>query len=121
MRDYRRLKAFQTADQLVLDIYRVTRRFPREELFGLTAQMRRAAVSVASNIVEGSARTSESDYVRFLQIAYGSAHELAYQTSLAFRLEYLPGEQYAELSRAGEESCKLLNGLIRSLQRKTRP
>ena len=89
MRDPKKLQAFQLADQLALVVYNATRAFPKEEQFGLAAQMRWAAVSVPSNIVEACARDSQSDYLRFLGMAYGSASELLYQVSLAFRLKYL--------------------------------
>ncbi len=76
MRDHTKLRAFQLADQVALAIYKQTRSFRREELFGLTSRLRRAAVSVASNIVEGAARSSEAEYLRFLDTAYGSAREV---------------------------------------------
>ena len=88
MRDHSKLKAFELADKMALLIYEKTRSFPKEEMFGLTSQMRRAAVSVPSNIVEGCARESQAEYVRFLEIAYGSLRELHYQFSLADRLGY---------------------------------
>ncbi len=86
MRDHTKLRAFEIADAVVMDVYRVTRGFPKEELFGLTSQIRRAAMSIASNIVEGCARSS--DYLRFLDMSYGSAKEVEYQQSVADRLGY---------------------------------
>ena len=118
MRDPAKLRAFELADELALEIYRVTRKFPKEEQFGLTAQMRRAAVSAASNIVEGCARHTRADYVRFLDIAYGSASGLQYQVSLSHRLNYLDDKDYQSLKNASEETTKVLNGLIRSLRQK---
>lgn len=88
MRDHKKLRAFELADELALFIYRKTRSFPKEEAYGLTAQMRRAAVSVPSNIVEGCARQSQTEYVRFLEIAFASLRELHYQFDLAQRLGY---------------------------------
>ena len=88
MRDHTKLKAFNIADELAVNIYDVTRKFPKSEMYGLTSQMRRAAVSVPSNIVEGCARESQTEYLRFLEIAFGSLRELAYQYSLAKRLGY---------------------------------
>jgi four helix bundle protein len=77
MRDHRRLRAFDLADQVALETYRLTKSFPKEEVYGLIAQMRRAAVSISSNIVEGCARESRAEYLRFLEISFGSARELA--------------------------------------------
>jgi four helix bundle protein len=116
MRDHRKLRAFELADQLAMQVYVRTKTFPREELFGLTSQMRRAAVSVASNIVEGCARNSQADYVRFLDLAFGSARELDYQISLAQRLEYLTVEEADALSSLAEECLNVLSGLVRSLR-----
>ena len=83
MRDHTKLRAFELADELVVLIYQVTKGFPKEEVYGLTSQMRRAAVSIPSNIVEGCARESQSEYLRFLEIAFGSLRELNYQYGLA--------------------------------------
>ena len=116
MRDHTKLRAFQLADQVALAIYKQTRSFPRQEVFGLTSQLRRAAASIASNIVEGSARSSEAEYLHFLDTAYGSAREAAYQVSLAVRLGFLPEPAHRELSALTVETSKVLNGLIRSLR-----
>ena len=89
MRDHKNLRAFELADRLAVLVYQATRGFPREELFGLTSQMRRAAVSTASNIVEGCTRETQKDFLHFLTMAYGSLKELEYQMSLALRLGYL--------------------------------
>ena len=83
MRDHRKLRAFELADDLVLAIYSATKTFPQDEMFGLTSQLRRASVSIASNIVEGSARNSEADFLRFLDMAFGSIREVEYQLTIA--------------------------------------
>ena len=116
MRDHTKLKAFELADGLALAVYQQTRRFPKDELFGLTAQLRRAAVSVPSNIVEGCARHSEADYLHFLDIAYASSREVEYQLSLAARLGYLEPEPHRELAALCIETSKVLAGLIRALR-----
>lgn len=120
MRDYTRLRAYELADNLALDVYKATASFPKHELFGLAHQMRKAAVSCASNIVEGSARHSEVDFLRFLDIAYGSACEIQYQLSLAERLGYLPANDAQALNELSAETARVLNGLIRSMRRKTK-
>ena len=116
MRDHTKLKAFQLADQLVLEVYKATKDFPKEEKFGLTAQMRSSALSIPSNIVEGCARNTERDYLRFLDIAHGSARELEYQISLAERLEYFDTDLGNALEKKSIEVSKVLNGLIKSLR-----
>jgi four helix bundle protein len=114
MRDHTKLRAFELADQVATAIYRCTANFPREEQFGLTSQMRRAAISVPSNIVEGCARDSNSDYIRFLDIAFGSLRELEYQASLAHRLGYL--SDYESLAALITETSKVLAALVRALR-----
>jgi len=116
MRDHRKLRAFELADGLALSVYAGTKNFPKEEQFGLTSQLRRSAVSVASNIVEGCARNSHPDYVRFLDVAFGSAQEVVYQLSIAARLGYLPSDIAADLARQADELVRVLAGLIRSLR-----
>ena len=116
MRDHRKLRAFQLADSLVLDIYRVTKHFPKEEQFGLTSQMRRCATSIPANIVEGAARKSERDFIRFLEIAFGSARELGYFIDLSLRLGFLDQDTFESLRKNHDEAIKTLGGLIRSLR-----
>ncbi len=120
MNDHRKLRAFVLADKLVLSIYAATARFPREEQFGLTSQLRRGAVSIASNIVEGCGRSSLLDYARFVDLALGSAREVAYQLSVAQRLGYLPPEAATDLADQSEETAKVVAGLLRSLRRSSR-
>ena len=116
MRDHTKLRAFELADEVAVLVYRVTAGFPREELYGLTSQMRRAAVSVPSNIVEGCARDSQADYLRFLYIAFGSLRELHYQLSLSKRLGFLRNQDSSLLEAKIVEAEKVLNGLIRALR-----
>ncbi|MEN6331656.1 MAG: four helix bundle protein [Smithella sp.] len=116
MRDHKKLRAFEMADEIAFLIYQVTTKLPKEELFGLTSQMRRAAVSVPSNIVEGCARDSQVDYVRFLHIAFGSLRELHYQLNLSQRLGFLRSQDSELLESKIIELEKVLNALIRSLR-----
>lgn len=116
MRDHTQLRAFELADEVVMLVYRTTSGFPKEEMFGLTSQIRRAAVSVPSNIVEGCARDSEAEYLRFLTIAFGSLRELHYQLRLSKRLGFLGDEDFSSLEPKVVETEKVLNGLIRALR-----
>jgi four helix bundle protein len=115
-RDHRRLKVFQLADELAVGVYSATRRYPKEELFGLTSQMRRSAVSVAANIVEGCSRPSEADFLRFLVIAKGSLQEVGYYLHLSHRLGFLAEQDYDGLFRRYDECARRLQALINRLE-----
>ncbi len=97
-------------------IYRVSKSFPPDERFGLTSQVRRAAVSVPSNIAEGAARTGTGEFLQSLSVASGSLAEVETQLMIASRLEMLPAEELADLLRRSEEISKMLGGLKRSLE-----
>ncbi len=115
MRDYKKIRAFHYADQFVLAVYQSTRSFPKEELFGLTSQIRRSAVSIAANIAEGASRQHQKDHLHFLYIARGSAAEAEYLLSLASRFSYLEAKKYKELELLVQETSKILYGLISSV------
>jgi four helix bundle protein len=115
-RDYRKLLVFQLADSLVVRLYRATATFPAEERFGLRSQVRRAAVSAATNIVEGTARRSLSEYLSFLNIATGSAAEARYLIDLADRLGFITPEAAADLGPGYERLVAHLLALVRSLE-----
>ncbi|MHB8137032.1 MAG: four helix bundle protein [Smithellaceae bacterium] len=119
MRDHTKLRAFELADEVAILIYHVTKEFPREEVYGLISQMRRAAVSVPSNIVEGCARESQSEYLRFLEIAFGSLRELHYQHGLARKLGFIKKDNDENCESKIQETQKVIGALIRS-RRKTK-
>ncbi|HQZ27212.1 MAG: four helix bundle protein [Verrucomicrobiales bacterium] len=116
MRDHTKLTAFLKSDELVLLIYRATHNFPPEENYGLKSQIRRAAVSVPSNIVEGCSRDGEKEFVRFLDIAFGALRELSYQLNLSMRLGYLTHASYEEIEPLVIETEKILGALIRKIR-----
>jgi four helix bundle protein len=106
------LKVWGKSRQLTLDVYRVIRRFPKEELYGLTSQLRRAVTSIAANIAEGCGRGGEVEFGRFLQIASGSASEVEYHLLLASDLELLPRVEYEKLNHQISEIKRMLVSLI---------
>jgi four helix bundle protein len=112
MQDFRNLKVWQKGHALTLAVYRATARFPKEELFGLTSQMRRSAASIPTNLAEGCGRGTDADFGRFLQISMGSACELDYQLLLARDLGYLPEDVHADLFRDVTEIKRMLSALI---------
>lgn len=120
-RDHRKLEAFSVADRLVIDVYRETSDLPASERFGLQLQIRRSAVSVAANIVEGSARTSAIEYCRYLEIALASAREASYLFELAGRLGYSQDPNAAKQIAARYAAVQgMLHGIIRALSRNRR-
>ena len=119
MRDFRKLVIWQKAHALVLEIYKATGGFPGEERYGLTNQIRRASVSIPSNIAEGSGHGSELEFARYLQLAAASASEVQYQIILARDLGYLAGESYAELAADVEEVKKMLSALLKRVRAST--
>jgi four helix bundle protein len=112
---FEKLEVWQNAVQLADHVYAVTRRFPNDERFGITSQMRRSAVSVSSNIAEGSGRNSDADFARFLEIAYGSLMEVISQAHIARRQGLLPSEEFDELYRESERVARMLSGLRSSI------
>lgn len=114
---FEKLDVWQKAIDFADSVYRATRAFPDDERFGLTSQMRRAAVSVSSNIAEGSSRFSHDDFARFIEIATGSLFEVINQSVIAQRQGFLSDHDYSALYAAAEEQGRMLSGLRRSLLR----
>lgn len=115
MRNLDKLEVFRYADRLAIEVYRTTASLPVAEKYGLVTQMRRAAVSVVSNIAEGSARNSDTDFARFLEIALGSARELSYQLHFTDRLNLAQAE-LAMASALCEECTRMLAALLKTLR-----
>jgi four helix bundle protein len=113
---YRDLKAWQKSMELVAEIYLHTRKFPKDEQFGLAMQLRRAAVSVPSNIAEGKGRSSDKEFNLFLHHARGSLFEVETQLAIAHRLGHLGEPDASQLMRQAGELARMLNGLIHSLK-----
>jgi four helix bundle protein len=116
MRDFRELKVWQKAHQLALSVYKATRPFPKEEVYGLTGQMRRACTSIPANIAEGSGRGTDPEMVRFLRIAMGSAAELEYFVLLARDLAYLDGMIHEQLTNEVTQIKRMLTSFIQKLK-----
>ncbi len=115
MRNYKNIKAWQLADKLAIKVYEATKSFPKEEVYGLTSQMRRAAVSVPANVAEGSGRAHNKEYLQFLFIARSSARELEYYIHLSFELEYIGDLKLRVLSEMCDETLRVLFGLIQAV------
>ena len=118
LKNYKELKVWQRSYQLCLEIYKITKRFPNEEKYGLTSQIRRAAVSVPSNISEGYGRKTTPEYIRFLYIAYGSNCEMETQILLSGDLGYIETDKLENLQERMGEVERMLKALIKSLEKK---
>ena len=116
MKNFRDLKVWEKAHELALDVYRVTKEFPRDELYGLTSQLRRAAGSIPANIAEGCGRSGDAELGRFLQIAAGSASELEYHLLLSRDLGYLEDGKYRACYERTSEVKRMLTSFIQKLK-----
>jgi four helix bundle protein len=116
MRDFRQLTVWEKAHKLTLAIYGATGKFPKEEMYGLTGQMRRSAAAVPTNIAEGCGKDTEVDLARYMQISMGSASELEYQLLLAHDLSYLDKDIYTQLHNAVVEVKRMLAPFIKKLR-----
>jgi four helix bundle protein len=121
MQDFRQLKVWQLAHQLTLEVYRVSRLYPKEELYGLTSQTRRCSSSIGANIAEGCGRGGDVDFSRFLQMAMGSASELEYHLLLARDLTILNEADHERLSSRATEIKRMLTALIQRLRTVSKP
>lgn len=120
MRDFQKIQVWERAHQFALQVYKITSTFPKEEIYGLTSQMRRAAASIPSNLAEGSGRDTQAELARFVHIAGGSASELEYQLILAHDLGYINSETYPKLDLEINEIKRMLNGFEKAVQANTR-
>jgi len=116
MFNFEKLEVWNEAIAFADSVYTITRAFPNDERFGLTNQMRRAAVSISSNIAEGSSRSSRADFARFIEIATGSVFEVVSQATVSKRQGFISASDYAALYSAAEKQSKMLSGLKRSLE-----
>jgi four helix bundle protein len=116
---YRDLIVWQKSKDLVIEIYKITSFFPREEVYGLTSQMRRCSISIPSNIAEGRYRGTKRDFVQFLRIAFGSGAELETQIIIAKEIYNKSGVDFSKAERLLEEVMKMLNVMIRNINPKS--
>ncbi len=116
MKDFKNLKVWQKGIKMVTEIYNTTQSFPKDELYGLTSQIRRSAVSIPSNIAEGSGRNSDKEFNRFLNISLGSSFELETQIIIAHELKFLSNNEFSELIAEIQEQQKMITGLQKSIK-----
>ena len=119
MRDYKKYTVWQKSHELVLEVYKILKLFPKDELFGLISQMKRSSSSIPTNIAEGCGRSSDKDFCRFLYFSFGSANELEYQIILSIELKFIEIENSQKLLFQVEEVKKMLNALITKLNAKS--
>jgi four helix bundle protein len=117
LKDFKELKVWHKAYDLALSIYEASRSFPREEMYGLTSQLRRAAVSIGANIAEGCGRRSDGELVRFLQIARGSSSEVEHHLLLARDLKFLQAATHQEIEKRLQEVQRMLTSLVSSIHK----
>lgn len=115
MKNYKDLKVWQKSFELSWSVYELTKNFPEEEKFSLTSQIRRSAISIPSNIAEGSGRYSDKEFIKFLYIAKGSANELETQVLIAEKAKYLTSQKSKALQNSLSEILKMLSALIKSI------
>ncbi len=115
MKNYKDLQVWQKAFDLSASVYGITKKFPKEEIFGITSQMRRCSVSVVSNIAEGHGRGSNKEFSRFLKISIGSCNELETQVLLSEKMKYIDKEKSLEFQESCNEIIKMIHGLIKKL------
>jgi four helix bundle protein len=115
VKDFRELKVWRKAHELTLAVYQITASFPREELYGLTAQLRRASSSIAANLAEGCGRNGDAELARFCSMAMGSASELEYHLLLARDLKFIRPQDYDALDQRATELKRMLTALLQKL------
>ena len=116
MKDFKKLKVWEKAHRLTLDVYQASATFPREELYGLTSQIRRSCLSIPSNIAEGCGRGSDTDFARFLQISMGSSSEVEYLLILSRDLQILKNDEYETLNDDVIQIKRMLTSLMKTLR-----
>jgi len=116
MKDFHELAVWQKAHQLTLAVYKITAAFPREELYGLTSQLRRSSASIPANLAEGCGRNGDAEFARFCSMAMGSASELEYHLLLARELKLIKPKDHAEFSQRTTELKRMLTGLLQKLK-----
>lgn len=116
MQDYKKLEIYKRAKEISVEVYKITSKFPPQEIYGLTTQLRRAAVSVGANIAEGCGRDGRRDFLRFLYTSLGSLKEVEYQLELAHELKYLEKESYKNFEKQIMELGKMLFSFIKSVR-----